>query len=402
MRRPWHWASSSALDTTVLERVREATSFVTKLGLTLALVIGYLLIAVASTTHEILVMPDRTMKLPIFDTEVSVFGFFVCAPLLLVGLHGYFLTERLRLALSLRELWPPEVSEPALTAGKGSPVFVPVFLFRDPLLKRSHRWWHRAFGLALVLLTLIPVAVLLFIQWTYLPAHAWFESGVHKVLFTLDLLVVSAAYLLTYHMVCRKEEREGFRRRATIPAVGCTLLLLVSWFGLSSPPAVERWAHLDLARFEPRLSDPHLGRVRFRVADLTAANFHAALLDGVDLSGCDLSHADLADAMLRGADLRGADLDAADLRGADFTGANLAQAVLRAPRLRAPGLPEPTSKVPISQASSHRTAISSPPTSPMPDSPRPTCTKPTCGSRTCGGAGSVAPTRSMRMSTAHG
>jgi uncharacterized protein YjbI with pentapeptide repeats len=68
--------------------------------------------------------------------------------------------------------------------------------------------------------------------------------------------------------------------------------------------------------------------------DLTCADLHDAVLDGVDLSQEDLSRVDAHGASFRNADLVQADLTGANLRGARFDGAKLGQATLTGANLR--------------------------------------------------------------------
>jgi uncharacterized protein YjbI with pentapeptide repeats len=62
--------------------------------------------------------------------------------------------------------------------------------------------------------------------------------------------------------------------------------------------------------------------------DLTCADLHDAILDGVDLGQADLSGVDAHGASFRNADLVQATLTGANLRGAHFDGADLTQAEL--------------------------------------------------------------------------
>ncbi|MEV4133179.1 pentapeptide repeat-containing protein [Dactylosporangium sp. NPDC049742] len=69
-------------------------------------------------------------------------------------------------------------------------------------------------------------------------------------------------------------------------------------------------------------------------ATLTGANLRGARFDGADLTQAHLDLVDARDASFADADLGQADLPKADLRGADFTGASLTQADLGGADLR--------------------------------------------------------------------
>ncbi|GAA3214029.1 hypothetical protein GCM10010532_040280 [Dactylosporangium siamense] len=88
---------------------------------------------------------------------------------------------------------------------------------------------------------------------------------------------------------------------------------------------------LDLGQADLSRVDAH--GASFRNADLiqatlTGANLRGARFDGADLSQAELDTVDARDASFADADLSQADLTGADLRGADFTGASLTQAEL--------------------------------------------------------------------------
>ncbi|MDG6103153.1 pentapeptide repeat-containing protein [Dactylosporangium aurantiacum] len=88
---------------------------------------------------------------------------------------------------------------------------------------------------------------------------------------------------------------------------------------------------LDLGQEDLSGVDAH--GASFRDADLvqatlTGANLRGAHFDGADLSQADLDAVDARDATFTEADLSQAELTGADLRGADFTSASLTQADL--------------------------------------------------------------------------
>jgi uncharacterized protein YjbI with pentapeptide repeats len=279
-------------------------------------------------------MPDRTLELPLFNRPVSVVGFFRMAPLLLVSLHAYFLLERLRLALGLRQAWPPERARADLDQGRNSPVFVPLFLFRDPLLKRSPKL--RALLLAMfVILTLLPLAVLVLIGWSYLPAHDPVGTLWHQILILVDLALISAGYLVTHELVQSGSDPAHRRRMwSRVGVLGLTVIALTVMVPGCSRDRGQRFP-LELEAWEPVRPDAGSRRLRLRLQNLANANLRGASLSGLDLSETNLAGADLRNTDLRDANLRGATLAEARLGGADLTGADLRKADLR--RVQAAG-----------------------------------------------------------------
>jgi|GEM_PF-5130922 len=314
-----------------MAQVRSSVAFLSNLGLTLFLVAGYLALAANSLTHPDLAVQNGTIEAPLFGVSVSMPRFFFWVPLILVGLHGYFLFERLRFATLLRA-----EATAASDAGINGrlPVFVPVLLLAD------QDFWDR-FGrkagwvpiVIYIILTFIPALTLLFVQISYLPASNRLATLGHRAFFLLDVVLICGSYWLALSIKGFVTWRSRLRRVSPVIIVGILLsVALLSNDDSSGDTRTTRFP-LDLEGWSPKR--PTIPGQHFRLAtkSLPGANLRYADLSGYDLSNSNFRFADFTGASLRsakliGADLYGAILIEADLTGADFSNANLANTQL--------------------------------------------------------------------------
>ncbi|MEV0563884.1 pentapeptide repeat-containing protein [Dactylosporangium sp. NPDC050588] len=104
-------------------------------------------------------------------------------------------------------------------------------------------------------------------------------------------------------------------------------LLIIAVLVGAAPAAAEPTPGPDCPETRAQLAGQHITTTE-GLPDLTCADLHGAVLDGLDLSQEDLSGIDAHGASFRGTDLVQATLTGADLRGARFDDADLTQAHL--------------------------------------------------------------------------
>lgn len=374
--------SGATLPQTVLQadgvtHANELSRNAGKLLVALLTACAYALITIFGTKDVQLLKLSGAAKLPIIDTEVPLFWFYLLAPTCLLGLYIYF-------HLYLHRLWEELASLPA------------VFADGRPLDKRIDPWLLN--GLArnyfrqlrdqpqrlaflqtslstVVAWYVLPITLFFFFarysgRLLWLPEKAdWGWAALQVVLLTLTVWISLTLHRLGVATLCREtsglsrpkrlfRQWETYARGALALAVvsaACSLCVIGrSRFAANLQGADLRGAHLDGARLprarldEARLEGTHLQKARLSHAHLGEARLEGAHLEEAalresHLEGAHLREATLSKAALRGADLTGAecqkahfdnsDLSGAVLKGTDLTGADLSGTALAAAEL---------------------------------------------------------------------
>ncbi|MFC5002428.1 pentapeptide repeat-containing protein [Dactylosporangium cerinum] len=110
-------------------------------------------------------------------------------------------------------------------------------------------------------------------------------------------------------------------------AVGALLIIATLTLAGATPAGAEPTRGPDCPATRAQLAGQHITTLE-GLPDLTCADLHDAVLDGLDLGQADLSRVDAHGASFRNTDLIQATLTGANLRGARFDGADLSQAEL--------------------------------------------------------------------------
>lgn len=298
----------------------------------------YAWLALATTSDLALVVNAVSTALPIIQTEVPIAGFFLAAPVLLLGLYVYLHMYLQRLWRGLAKL--PAFFPDAFSLDEKAYPWLLNSLVRLYVLRltedRPSLWWLQV-GISVVFAwVLVPVTVFLF--WLrYLPKHDWLGSLGLSLLVILAFWTGCSMYRITKTTLLGEQAQERSLRRA--PEVAVALVVTLLTFATS---AIAITAHRPIEVFGFRLyadlQGADLSDAVLSGINLTAANLRGAKLERADFSATSLHAADLRNAVLRaanlssagieGADFRKADLWTADLRGSDvrgsdFRGANL-------------------------------------------------------------------------------
>lgn len=298
----------------------------------------YAWLALATTSDLALVVNAASTPLPIIQTDVPIAGFFLAAPVVLLGIYIYLHMYLQRLWRSLAKL--PAFFPDAFSLDEKAYPWLLTSLVRLYMLRltrdRPPLWWLQV-GISVVTAwVLVPLTVFLF--WVrYLPKHDWVGS------FGLSLLVVVAfwtgcsMYRITRTTLLGENARKRPSERLPEIAVAVVVALLTfttSTISISAQRPIELlgfrlYADLQGAMLDGAvLSGSNLTAANLRGAKLERADLSSSLLHGADLRGAVLRAASLASSGIGGADFRGADLWTADLRESDlrksdFRGANL-------------------------------------------------------------------------------
>jgi uncharacterized protein YjbI with pentapeptide repeats len=352
------------VDDAVRKTLSAAVSYLNRVVLTLVLAGGYVCVTAATVRDEVLLLPGRRLSLPVFNTPVEVRPFLLLAPALIVVLHGYLLAERGRLVARLHDLWPA-----GLPKREERRLYIPLSLFRDGQGMWPLRWL-RPSSLVLATVILLPPALLLYLQFSFLPLRDDKVADWLRICVLADLVLLfihlcgsarfalggrlSRVFVLTWGSVAYEGGGPRYHRVVVwVVRFGLLLLLLVLVRmavveyaalpdpGAETPATIGSRHRLDLAEWKPEAPEA----LSLADRDLRYADFSGAQLDGADFRGADLSFAQFTGASLEGARfgafegkpsrMEASVFDGASLRGADFTHALLRHASFRGSDLTA-------------------------------------------------------------------
>ncbi len=353
----------------------------------------YACLTVATTTDASFYVSAATLKLPIIEASIPTWGFFVLAPVVLLGWYFYFL-------LNLQRLWESLITLPALFPDgmrldqKASPWFItglvcsyfpqlqtpkPAFLRTQKFLSLVLVWWivpltlifvwtvylkARFWPITLVQILAIGLATFLGFR-TWQVAKATLQAGTPRppkkdlafsllsvaILFVLSVEVINLVPpRLEPELVAEYESQQkigpisfglnGYYLYKTINASFPSVGRIIEW--VFSRPFVN--IDYEEVSFKPKgspedwdkLTDPELRKYLEKVkgAKLRYTNLRHGHAARVFLAKANLVNANLAGAYLHKADFRNADLSGAYLFNAFLAEAYLQEANLQRANLR--------------------------------------------------------------------
>lgn len=399
-----------AFNVEALEKsVNDSATRVSAIWISFLLFAVYLLTSAGTLDHRQIFLADP-LKLPVLNIELSLFGFFLLAPILFVTYHVYVLAQVLLLSRTAatydaaveRQIaaQDPNASAPQRQEASASfrqrlanTLFAQMFAGSP----RESAGWIGTFlhVMALTTLAAVPVALVLFMQFAFLPYHSHLVTWIYRLLAVVELLIVFTVWPLILDSrrdfrwtVMLRRLRQTFTvplwvwtrrsrwtptwlalrlRRQLLPHTVCALYIVVA-LGLGSFPGephvnlftgqvreplsvhCDRWFFafdrlslagvqvLDIEKVQKlvkdtqeRHLDPRLGP---RSRDLTRRNFDCANLSQTDTRRADFSKSSMVGANLQNSDLQGTRFDGTDLRAASLFEAWLQGASFREADLR--------------------------------------------------------------------
>lgn len=298
----------------------------------------YAWLALATTTDLALVVNASSTPLPIIQTEVPIAGFFLAAPVVLLGIYIYLHMYLQRLWRGLAKL--PAFFPDAFSLEEKAYPWLLTSLVRLYMLRltenRPPLWWLQV-GISVVCAwVLVPLTVFLF--WLrYLPKHDWLGSLGLSLMVVVAFWTGCSMYRITKATLLG--ERARWRPSERLPEIGVAIAMAFLTFGVSTVAITAQrpiegigfrlYADLRGAELnETVLAGVNLRAANLQGAKLERASLKTALLDGADFRGAVLRATNFSQASIDAADFRRADLWYADLRGsslreADFRNANL-------------------------------------------------------------------------------
>jgi hypothetical protein len=206
----------------------------------------YLAIAFGSVTHRDLFL-ETSIKLPLLNVDLSLVGFFVVAPLLLLIFHFYLFLQLLGLASKAKDYNTLLVEEaPAASDRRYLRQRLDVFPILQFLAGPSdQRTGFRGYSLRLIAwITLVatPVLILLQAQVTFLPYHREWIVWLQRIAVLIDATLI---WYFWIHLRSDDEHISGMLRKAWICLGGAgTLCVVIFSIYLASFPGEWMKAHL--------------------------------------------------------------------------------------------------------------------------------------------------------------
>ena len=284
---------------------------------------AYLFIAVAGITHRDLLL-NADVTLPLLQVKIGLTRFFVIVPVLAVLAHAILLVH---LALLARRMFEFNAAVRLLegTDERIHPLRLELdsFFFVQAIGGPDRSRVLTAFlnGLSWSTLAIAPLALLLFVQLTFLPFHAPAITMVHRLAVLADILLL---LMMGVFLVRPETTYFGAFGRTALYAPGSLafgMTVLVAGAFVSAFATVPQTGAADDAGLTRA---PPLFGIFPRSLEVTDAD----LVPGTEVTpGARTIN-------FRGRDLRFARLDRSNLHQADFTGANLDGASLAEADLR--------------------------------------------------------------------
>lgn len=166
--------------------------------------LAYMAVTVGATTDLQLLLPESVIRMPILDVELSLFGFYIVAPILVIILHYNILLNLLLHAKKLKA-WN-------VRAAGDKKILLPGFFY-------NYRVFFEGRTVNSVLLRILlttvycffPLGILLFVQIRFADYHSLPMTLLHYVLVCIDLFVVVCYWYRVAYPGLLKEKYDKFR-----------------------------------------------------------------------------------------------------------------------------------------------------------------------------------------------
>ncbi len=334
---------------TQLDAVNSASRTASKAHITLLVFIAYTGITVWSTTHEQLLV-GSAVTLPLLNVDVPIESFYAITPWLSLILHINLLLYVMLLSSKLYGFDDTLTCSTHLPERRRQLLRLETFSVTQWLSGHDESMISRAtVRIAYIMLIyVLPVAILLSFQFTFLPAHHSGITSIHRWTICADLLCL---WLFSWHVQPLRVYRSGSLRwtfklwqavaRVTFGLIPTFFIVFFSFWIAVAPKIPSWWVEIngDLPPWLNRAvrSVPRALEVSRKtlVAEAPPPEVLAAYhqrgepidsawlqhAQGLDLTKRDFRFADFERSRLWNADLRDSRLDGAVLLGADLRGA---------------------------------------------------------------------------------
>ena len=357
----------------------ESARHVRGLYVTFLLFAFYIAVIVFATTDEQL-LRETGARLPLLNVELPLLGFYIFIPWLVLIFHVHLLNQFFLLSRKLHNLNQAIALLPEDIQHKYRELPFPLVFSHMVVGTHYSRLLRWAFSLAvLVTVVIVPITLLLAIQWKFLRYHSSGITVNHQIVLVLDLFLLWVfwprmfARSVRWGVWCpsrglrwRVQQRQQIRRMFAA-SISTIIILVVSTLFLVPPGDGIEWFLSEEAKKAWREQVWHEKSrimVRLLYKETWFYNFFHRNLDlyektlmrkepspeliaaykaagdpsekvwldhgkPLDLQNRDLRNADFGSAILWDVDFRKANLQGADFTGAELQGANLKEAQLQ-------------------------------------------------------------------------
>jgi uncharacterized protein YjbI with pentapeptide repeats len=311
-------------DLTSLEKaVNDAAGKASALWLSFISLGAYLVITTGSVSHRSLLL-QTDLKLPVLNADLPLVGFFVIAPLFFILFHFYIFLQLNYLARRiidynslLSQQFKGRAEQRLLRHRLDSFIFVQTL--SAPRERNEGSVYILPKLIAWITLVGIPLMLLLFIEFQFLPYQDEAVTWYHRGIIFLDLALI----LAFWPVIHGRKFKSLFSERRRLATASNVLFLIFSVFVPVFPDeAIYPYVHSPLTGllFEGNV-DQVTGRPASPFANYLIVTDQNLVKNGVTLS-------------FRGRNLRGAILNRSDFSKADFIGAILINASMVGAKLR--------------------------------------------------------------------
>jgi uncharacterized protein YjbI with pentapeptide repeats len=358
-------------DISAIEKaVNDAAGKTGALWLTFISITAFLLITTGSVTHRNLLL-QTPLQLPLLDVDLPLVSFFVVAPVFFIIIHFNLFLQMDALASKIQTYNSVLRSDVAdkkerhlLRHRLDGFLLVQVLAGPSPRRDRRPRFMLELMGW--ITSVALPLALLVYIAFTFLPYHYQAVTWFHRAMVVLDVVIICAFW---HRIHGARPARLIWGLPRTTVGAGMVLVLFIvavptfpgeaiysvlrnPLTGLLFEGSVDQVTGEPSSPFSNRLivmdQDLSKASLSFRGRDLRGAILDRSKLTKADFTGAKLTDARLIGASLSNArfgcadkdrridctDLRGANLAQADLRAADFAGARMQGVSLERAKLR--------------------------------------------------------------------
>ena len=259
--------------------------------------ISYCAITVFGTTDQQLIIKGERVVLPILDITVSLYGFFILAPIIAMILYVYFMVYLNRVNVLIKELRGYYEERHCHFYGKE------IFPWMFNIARFPDEGWIGRIQYLLVWVSLwltLPITIFLFLI-KFIKKHDDIFSYIFVLLLFLSIFIVLCFRYELYKINMKKNIKNIYATVTIILLiVSCLAIALINkgYFGAAKYPRYKIWVNINLPN-----------QILVKAPSIDNDDNDIEQKYWLDLVGENLNGADLSNAVLKKANMAGVKLD---------------------------------------------------------------------------------------------